>query len=161
MRLLHFAALLPVLSLAACYGSEQNLYSISDGAMPLPAGDYSSANDHWDVRITEGHYAVPASISGLADVVLVPLPGRDRTYIIEKAEQGGFSYSLLKVLPGARSFALLRSDCAQKADRDAAQGLATMTETRCTFENPRSLTNAMSRLADAHLPDRWTTYSLK
>lgn len=161
MRLFRAAALLPLFLLAACFGSDEYLFTSDKGRMPLPAGNYVSADSGWDVKVSDDHYQVPGGISGYVDVVLVPLPGRDRLYIVEKGEQRGVSYSLLKVLPGGRSFALLKSDCAQAADRAAADGLAKIADTTCTFDNPRSLSNAMTRLADAHLPERWVTYTLK
>ena len=157
-----FAALLPVLLLTACYGSQESLFTVQDGQLPLGAGTYSADDGtSWRVTIEDGHYAVPASISGTSDVVLVPLSGRSGTFIVEKGEQGGFSYSLLKLHSDGRGFELLKSDCAQPVDQVAAEGLAKRDGASCSFDSAQSVASALGRLAGADLPDRWKSYTLE
>jgi hypothetical protein len=158
MRHIRLAALLPVLLLAACYSSEKEIFSIADGRLPLPAGTYSSSqNTVFDISIRDGHYSMPNGLS-TSDVVLVPLSGRDGTYIVERGESGGFSYSLIRVMKNGRGFELLKPDCEQGPDRAAAQGFAEVGDGSCKFNDVSGLTAAMRKLNDSSSNDRWVTY---
>ena len=161
MSRLRIALMLPLLALAGCYGSEAPLFPIEAGSLPLPAATYESSDGtySWKISIDDGHYRMPNGLSQ-SDVVLVPLAGKPGAYLVERGEQGGFSYAVLYLRPG-NGFSLIQPNCQEVADRKAAEGLGKVEGTRCTFENPRSLANALSNLADNAPAGRWINFSPK
>lgn len=158
MRSLRLAALLPILGLAACFSSEQPLYFTNDGQLPLASGNYVTADksDSWSVSISDDYYLVPGSISA-SQVVLVPFPGRSGYYIVEKGEQSGYAYALLRLK--GRGFSLVKPDCKLDSDRAAADGYASNSDGQCKFTSKDSLVAALDRFTGSGFAGRWVDFA--